>query len=241
MNFNERLYIGEVSFAGEWFKGAHEPIISIELFNKAQKINEHFKGYNFGKIKNNVFRQKVICGCCGENYRSYSKTEKRADGSKNVYYYMVCNRRKMPRYYDSKCYNRNIRRADLEAEVFTRIKNLETSGEIEFHKKNPAPVDYMKKIEIINDKINKLVDLYVDDRLPKNALDTKLADFNKQKEKLLTQSKETDSGTSMMEEFIKSGIPNLFESDLDTQTAIVDLFVDKIIVKKDGIQIIWNQ
>ena len=45
-----RLYIGEVSFAGEWFKGAHEPIIGLELFNEAQKVNEHFKGYNFGKI-----------------------------------------------------------------------------------------------------------------------------------------------------------------------------------------------
>ena len=44
-----------------------------------------------------------------------------------------------------------------------------------------------------------------------------------------------------MEEFIKNGIPNLFECDLDTQTAIVDLFVDQIIVKDDGLQMIWNQ
>lgn len=236
-----RLYIGEVSFAGEWFKGAHEPIISVELFNEAQNVNEHFKGYNYGKIKNNVFRQKVFCGCCGENYRSYAKTEQLADGSKSTYYYMVCRRRKMPRYYDSKCYNRNIRRADLEAEVFTRIKNLETSGEIEFNKKNTAPVDYTKKIESINNKINKLVDLYMDDRLPKDALDAKLAEFNKQKEKLLTQSKESDYETNVMEEFIRNGIPNLFECDLETQTAIVDLFVDKIIVKEDGLQVIWNQ
>ena len=45
----------------------------------------------------------------------------------------------------------------------------------------------------------------------------------------------------LMEEFIKNGIPNLFECDLDTQTAIIDLFVDKIIVKEDGLQVIWNQ
>ena len=44
-----------------------------------------------------------------------------------------------------------------------------------------------------------------------------------------------------MEEFIENGIPNLFECDLDTQTAIIDLFVDKIIVKEDGLQVIWNQ
>ena len=40
---------------------------------------------------------------------------------------------------------------------------------------------------------------------------------------------------------IQEGIPNLFECDLDTQTAIVDLFIDKIIVKENSLQIIWNQ
>ena len=232
-----RLYIGEVSFAGEWFKGSHEPIIPVDLFNAAQKVNEHFKGRNYGKIKNNVFRQKVICGCCGETYRSYSKQDKKTGAT---YYYMVCRRRKMPALYDSKCFNRNIKRADLENEIFNRIKNLETSGEIEFTKKS-EPIDYEKKMKTIDDKINKLLDLYMDDRLPKETLDAKLADFNAQKEKLLTQAKETEYETSMMEEFIKNGIPNLFECDLDTQTAIIDLFVDQIIIKDDGLQVIWTQ
>ena len=232
-----RLYIGEVSFAGEWFKGSHEPIISVDLFNAAQKVNEHFKGYNYGKIKNNVFRHKVICGCCGETYYSYSIKDKKTGAT---YYYMVCRRRKLPARYESKCFNRNLKRLDLEKEIFNRIKNLETSGEIEFTKK-AEPIDYEKKIKSIDDKINKLLDLYMDDRLPKDTLDAKLADFNAQKEKLLTQSKETEYETSLMEEFIKNGIPNLFECDLDTQTAIIDLFVDKIIVKEDGLQVIWNQ
>ena len=153
---------------------------------------------------------------------------------------MVCRRRKMPARYESKCFNRNIKRSDLEEEIFNRIKNLETSGEIEWTKK-AEPINYEKKIEAINDKINKLLDLYMDDRLPKHTLDAKLADFNAQKEKLLSQSKETEYESSLMEEFIKKGIPNLFDCDVDTQTAIIDLFVDKIIVKEDGLQVIWNQ
>lgn len=232
-----RVYLGEVSFGGEWYQGAHEAIISEDLFNAAQKVNEHFKGYNFGKIKNNVFRQKVICGCCGETYRSYSKKDKKTG---ITYYYMVCRRRKTPARYDSKCFNRNIKRADLEHEIFNRIKNLETSGEIQLTKK-AEPIDYEQKVKEIDDKINKLLDLYIDERLPKATLDAKLADFNAQKEKLLSKSKETEYEVSMMEELLKKGIPNLFECDLDTQTAIIDLFVDKIIVKEDGLQVIWNQ
>lgn len=232
-----RLYIGEVSFAGEWFKGSHTPLISNDLFNAAQKVNEHFKGFNYGKIKNNVFRQKVICGCCGETYLCHASKAKKTAGN---YYYMVCRRRKLPAQYDSKCHNRIIKRLDLEKEIFNRIKNLETSNEIEFTKK-VEPIDYEKKIKSMDEKINKLLDLYMDERLPKATLDTRLASLMTQKEKLLIQSKETDYETSLMEEFLKNGIPNLFECDLDTQTAIVDLFVDRIVIKDDGLQVIWNQ
>ena len=232
-----RLYIGEVSFAGEWFKGSHEPIISVDLFNAAQKVNEQFKRQNIGKIKNNVFSQKVICGCCGEHYLSYCKKPKK---NAPTYYYMVCRRRKLPAKYESKCFNRNIKRAVLEHEIFTRIKNLETSGEIQFGKKS-KPINYEQKIKVINDKINKLLDLYMDDRLPQAALNTKLEELNSQKEKLLTQSMETEYETNLMEDIIKNGIPNLFESDINTQTAIVDLFIDKIIIKDDELQVIWNQ
>lgn len=237
-----RLYIGEVSFAGEWFKGAHEPIISVELFNEAQRVNEHFKGYNFGKIKNNVFRQKVFCGCCGEPYLSYSKTEKLADGSKSTYYYMVCRRRKMPRYYDSKCMNRNLKRADLENEVFRRIKGLETSNEIDFNKKRNSPPDNTKKIKEIDDKIAKLLDMYLECAIPKQTLDARLEKLNVEKEKLTNaQTKESDYEITAMEEYIKNGIPDLHQCDLDTQTAIVDIFVNKIIVMPDCLKIIWNQ
>ena len=230
-----RLYIGEVSFAGEWFKGSHEPIISVDLFNAAQKVNEHFKGYNFGKIKNNVFRKKVICGCCGENYRSYSAKDKKTGGT---YYYMVCSRRKMPSYYESKCFNRTIRRDEFEKEIFTRIKNLETSGEIDL---SHSPMNYIKQIKRIDKKINKLLDLYMDDRLSKISLDAKLADLNTQKETLLAQAEETEYEQSQIEQFIKNGIPNLFECDLEMQTAIVDLFINKIVITEDGLQITWNQ
>ena len=232
-----RLYIGEVSFSGEWFKGAHEPIISPELFNEAQQVNEYFKGYNYGKIKNNVFRNKVICGCCGETYRSYTAKDKKTN---ETYYYMVCRRRKMPSYYDSKCLNRNIRRKDLEEEIFNRIKNLETSGEIKFTKRK-EPIDYTKKIEDINDKINKLLDLYIDNQLPKDTLDAKLAEFNAKKESFLNQAEEREYETNLMQEFINNGIPDLSQCDIDTQTAIVDLFVNQIIVKEDSLQVIWNQ
>ena len=130
-----------------------------------------------------------MCGCCGENYVVYGANSKLANGDKVTYYYMICRRRKMPRYYDSKCHNRTIKRSDLEDEVFARIQNLEKSS--------------MKK--------------------------------------LLIESEKSKTERSMLQKYIKNGIPNLWECNLDTQTAIVDLFIDKIIVQEDGIQVIWSQ
>ena len=49
--------------------------------------------------------------------------------------------------YESKCFNRNLKRLDLEKEIFNRIKNLETSGEIEFTKK-AEPIDYEKRLRV---------------------------------------------------------------------------------------------
>ena len=121
-----RVYIGEVSFAGEWYKGAHEPIISEDLFNQVQQTFKENRGSNFGKVKNKVFTGKVFCARCGEEYRSYSHTDKLATGEKATYHYLICDRRKKPSHYESKCFNRTIRRDEFEKEIFTRIKNLET-------------------------------------------------------------------------------------------------------------------
>ena len=102
-------------------------------------------------------------------------------------------------------------------------------------------MNYIKQIKRIDTKINKLLDLYMDDRLSKTSLDAKLADLNTQKETLLAQAEETEYEQSQIEQFIKNGIPNLFECDLEMQTAIVDLFINKIVITEDGLQITWNQ
>ena len=102
-------------------------------------------------------------------------------------------------------------------------------------------MNYIKQIKRIDRKMNKLLDLYMDDRLSKTSLDAKLADLNTQKETLLAQAEETEYEQSQIEQFIKNGIPNLFECDLEMQTAIVDLFINKIVVTEDGLQITWNQ
>ena len=233
-----RVYLGEVSFAGQWYQGSHEPIIPYELFEHVQQTMKENRGSNFGKVKNKVFTCKVFCRHCGEEYRPYSATSKLADGSKVSYHYLICNRRGKPSKYESKCFNQTLRRDEFEKEIFTRIHNLATSGEIEL---GYEPTYCTKQIKRIDHKVKKLLDLYVDNRLSKEILDMKLASLNQEKNDWLAKLDEIENEDSEVKTFIKSGIPDLFECDLETQTAIVDLLIEKIIVDNNKLDILWRK
>ncbi len=66
--------------------------------------------------------------------------------------------------------------------------NLEMSGEI----KIPKPLNFTKQLNQIDRKINKLLDLYMEERLSKDLLNTKLNDLNKKKEVLMKQQEITE-------------------------------------------------
>ena len=102
-------------------------------------------------------------------------------------------------------------------------------------------MNYTKQIKHIDKKITKILDLYMDDRLSKESLEMKLTDLNNEKNEWLAKLDEIENEVSEITEFIKNGIPNLLECDLETQRAIVDLFIKQIIVKDDSLQVIWNQ
>ncbi len=56
-----RVYVGEVTLGGEWFKGQHEPLVSPELFAAAQRA--HTTGKRRSKDLLSGF---VRCGLCGK-------------------------------------------------------------------------------------------------------------------------------------------------------------------------------
>ena len=230
-----RLYLGEVSFKKEWFQGTHEPIISTELFNQAQQTFEENRVASFTKSKKKLFTGKIICGCCGENYAIQYSSKTTSSGRVVNYHNYVCRRRQLPSRYESKCFNRRIKCSDFHHEIFNRIMNLEVSGEI----KRPKPLNFTKQLNQIDKKINKLLDLYMEERLSKDLLDTKLNNLNTQKKELLMKQQEITE-VSKVQKVINNGIPNLFECDTETQTEIINLFIKKIIVTNDSLKVIWN-
>ncbi len=56
-----RVYVGEVTLGGEWFKGLHEPLVTLEVFSAAQRA--HTTGKRRSKDLLSGF---VRCGLCGK-------------------------------------------------------------------------------------------------------------------------------------------------------------------------------
>lgn len=82
------VYIGKIKHNNEIYQGIHEPIISEEIFDLAQKIHKE-KQKNFRVYRNFLFGGLIKCEECGSNMTSCF-TNKYISGKLNRYYYYRC-------------------------------------------------------------------------------------------------------------------------------------------------------
>lgn len=96
--------------SGNWYQGKHEPIITQELFEKAQaqlkrdNIQRENKEFAFTKL--------FTCGYCGSGISAEEKWKALKDGTHAKYIYYSCSRAR-----DRNCKNKYIREEDLITEL----------------------------------------------------------------------------------------------------------------------------
>jgi DNA invertase Pin-like site-specific DNA recombinase len=96
--------------SGNWYTGKHTPLISKELFDKAQerltrdKIVRETKEFAFTKL--------FTCGYCGSGISAEEKWKELKGGGANRYIYYSCSRAR-----DRNCKNKYIREEDLITEL----------------------------------------------------------------------------------------------------------------------------
>jgi len=90
------FYYGEFEYpvgSGNWYQGKHTPIITKELFDKAQTaLNENFIPKT--ESKEFAFTKLIRCGYCGSSITAYEKFRKLKDGGVNRHVYYFCTRGK---------------------------------------------------------------------------------------------------------------------------------------------------
>lgn len=245
-------------------KNTHEPIVSHELFDTVQKElaktrEKYFE--NLGKYdkisnKENIFKQKVVCGDCGTSLTKYKSAN--PGGKKKVYYSYVCPHHAL---YPEQCDFRSISEKDLKKIVMSSIKiqmssladmemmflNIASSKEVKKKQANLtramsdslANISYIRtsRIRIASDLAKGLIcdEEYA---LAKSEFDEQLRD----------ETQRLDATRKKRDKFDKIISAPKWISELrkyhDTKILtreMVEAFVEKIIIYPDKrIEIIWT-
>lgn len=238
---SNRLYVGDVQFAGIYYKGRHEAIISEEQFDRVQDLLARHRGHNAHKAKESLFSGLISCPLCGEKYLSYSyrvKNKTRGDYYVRAY---ICRARRFPVEHDEKCFNKTWKHDDLQAIVFNEIHNL--SGTKKLVGGSTTKTNYDLMLKRHDEKIERLVDLYTDGSVKKAILDQRLEKLNVEKENLVRKKSESQKvveNTISQEDLDDYVIALEEEPDFSIRRAVIEKLIKRIVIKDTAVKIEWN-
>ncbi len=138
------FYYGRFEFpkqSGNWYNGAHEPIISEDLFDLVQEKIKSQILQPRSEQKEFAFTKIMTCGLCGSGITADEKFKKQKNGNIHRYVYYKCTRIK-----DSQCPSGYIN----EEELVTQLQDLMDDVEIQtvpMREKITAEVHRFKKFE----------------------------------------------------------------------------------------------
>ncbi len=236
------LYIGKVTYKGKVHNGKHEPIISKQQFERVQVLlSRHPKGHNAGKAKESLFSTLITCGKCNELYLTYSyKVKNKKKGDYYVRSYL-CRARRFPSEYDEKCFNEIVKNEVIESlfisELHSMIKKRKSAVVEPKQKRN-----YDLAIRRVDDKIDRLIDLYSDGDIEKEVLSAKIEKLNDEKEELLNkQSVETQNSLLRIDlDELDNYVIDFEKLDFSEKRAIVEKVLDRIVIDGKSIFFEWN-
>lgn len=143
------FYYGPFEFprnSGNWYQGRHQPLITQELFEKAQaqlkrdQIVRESKEFSFTKL--------FSCGYCGSSICAEEKWKPLKDGTSARYIYYGCCRSK-----DRNCKNKYIREEELIEELL-KIIDVVNINELGMRVKLEDEIRRFNKLQKIVNKNN---------------------------------------------------------------------------------------
>lgn len=188
------IYIGIVRVNGKNYNGIHESIISQELFDTVQNIN-NLKTRPRPIKHNFLYAGFVRCAECGCLFTPAVKVKRSL--KKYLYYYctngkFICNQHKK--------YSRASDIQDMAQSIFDGLSNAMNSeiaklslesyyqsikDEVGFEEQTKTNLDF--QIKKNKEKQNKLLDLLLEEKIVQETYDTKLATLKIEEKELIKQ------------------------------------------------------
>ncbi|MDR4997861.1 recombinase family protein [Brevibacillus parabrevis] len=232
---SNKLYCGYVQFANKHYKGQHEPIISEEQFDRVQILLSRHKGRNAFKAKESLLSGLIFCGECGEPYTSYHCRSK----GKHYRYYN-CRARRFPSEYPNKCINKTWRSEALEKYIQAALYSM--SDEKNSTEKEIVTVDYGAKMKKIDQKLERLIELYSDGSIDKSVLDKQVSKLNNEKRIISEQQNaQVERSARIVDRKQLQDYAIVLESTVfSDRQAIIQKLIHRLTIHKDRLEIEWN-
>ena len=234
------LYCGKMRIKGVIYEGHHEPIISLELYNKVQKILTTNKSRQHDRIFPYV--GLIKCGHCG--------CQLTAELKKGKYVYYHCTGKR-----GGTCKKDYIREEVIEEtfkDLMQRIKESLSDEIIEAVKialkeSNKEKIEYQeaqykeiqRQISVLDNRISKIYDDKLDGLISEEMWKKKTNDWHAEKDGLTlklqnlnTSSKEFYEGSNLLFNFLKDAPRMYSEASPDKKKEILN-FVGSNFTYKD--------
>lgn len=249
-----KKYAGFTRYRDSYYPGNFEPLVSLEDWEKTQselerRQNEAYSKFNISR----PFQSKYLlsgllyCGYCSSRF-TIALGSRRKDGTR-LHRYRCHNLVKG----DKTCPAQSSYKADeMEEEVLAQIEQLrlDPSGLDDLSNNSEGlrrEIDALnKKIEDMDQKLARLVDLYVDGTLPMESLNVKKAALDSErsayldKVERLSSRLKADAGVVEARDILASLTSDIRLEDFETQKQVVHALIEKIIIKGDEMAIRWR-
>lgn len=245
------VYIGKVSYFKQKFDGIHEPLISQEQFDNVQAIlqqrtEQYERLYPDPNNKVTYFGGYLVCAKCGAKYQ-HRTAKKNYKGHTYSYNYYTCNSvaKKNPNYIrDPNCTNITWKQKDLEESIFNEMKKLTVEQVDDHFTLRPDDIQkktYQAEIKAIDRKMERLMDLYIMDGVPKDKVQVQIHDLNKRRDQITEQMEAIqEPDTEAIKDCIKT-IPDILAhgSYADIRDLISQL-IDHVEIDGEYLTIVWK-
>ena len=253
------VYCGYNQYKGQLFPGEHEPIISEDVYKRTQEELKIRQRTAAEKTNPRPFQAKYMlsglaqCGYCGAPLKLLMGMV-RKDGTRFIRY--ECHQRHPRKTKGVTVYNNNVKcdsgfyeKDALENYVLTEISKLQDdTGYLDkiFSGDNAETIDresYKKQIKELSKKLSRLNDLYIDDRITLEELQSKSAEFISMRATLETELENDpalrrDKRKADMRELLNA--EKVFSMDYERQKILVRGIINKVQVMADKVVIRWK-
>ena len=247
---NNPVYMGEFIWNGKRYIGKHEPIISPELYYLCQKIIKEKTSTCRDNKLNFLFTGLIKCAVCGCSLVGEIKKKK--------YIYYHCTGRR-----GGDCKRRTYLKEKHAEEIFLNVlKRLQLSDEgmeivqeqVREQVKRQTEInadriqEVQKRINLINARLNKMFDMFLDGELEETFYNKKRGEFQDEIDLLNTQLTNLNNSTIDILEFSRKTLelfkkaPLLYlNGDIETKRELIKLACSNLLYDGENLTIIIKE